>query len=187
MSAAVSLRVADYYTQGPRSFFRLHEKGGRYNVVPAHHIAQAYVDAARIGADRRGPLSVVIGGRAARRLRSVDSLARVASHRAPGERLHRICGSVPHTADRDVNAAANALRWARTNGAVPAPGGFNREVSARRRETRAPQCPVPPESLGSEAALARREPGKLPGQRSRQDCCPRPNPQEFCPSGQISC
>ena len=60
MSAAVSLRVADYYTQGPRSFFRLHEKGGRDNVVPAHHTAQEYVDAyleaARIGEDRRGPL-----------------------------------------------------------------------------------------------------------------------------------
>ena len=60
VSAAVSLRVADYYTQGPRSFFRLHEKGGRYNVVPAHHTAQAYVDAyleaARIGDDRRGSL-----------------------------------------------------------------------------------------------------------------------------------
>ena len=60
VSAAVSLRVADYYTQGPRSFFRLHEKGGRYNVVPAHHTAQAYVDAyltaAGIGDDRRGPL-----------------------------------------------------------------------------------------------------------------------------------
>ena len=60
VSAAVSLRVADYYTQGPRSFFRLHEKGGRYNVVPAHHTAQEYVDAyleaARIGEDRRGPL-----------------------------------------------------------------------------------------------------------------------------------
>ena len=27
VSAAVSLSVADYYTQGPRSFFRLHEKG----------------------------------------------------------------------------------------------------------------------------------------------------------------
>ena len=38
-SAAVSMRVADYYTQGKRSFFRLHEKGGRYNVVPAHHSA----------------------------------------------------------------------------------------------------------------------------------------------------
>ena len=60
VGAAVSLRVADYYTQGPRSFFRLHEKGGRYNVVPAHHTAQAYVDAyliaAGIGEDRRGPL-----------------------------------------------------------------------------------------------------------------------------------
>ena len=95
-----------------------------------------------------------------------------------------VCG---HTADRDVNAAANALNWARTNGAVPAPGGFNREVSARRRETRAPQCPVPPESLGSETALARREPGKLPGQRNRQDFCPCPNPQEMCPNGQNSC
>ena len=64
VSAAVSLRIADYYTQGPRSFFRLHEKGGRYNVVPAHHTAQAYVDAyvdayleaAGIAEDRRGPL-----------------------------------------------------------------------------------------------------------------------------------
>ena len=60
VSATVSMQVADYYTQGPRSFFRLHEKGGRYNVVPAHHTAQAYVDAyieaADIAEDRRGPL-----------------------------------------------------------------------------------------------------------------------------------
>ena len=60
VTAAVSMRVADYYTQGPRSFFRLHEKGGRYNVVPAHHTAQAYVDAyleaTGIAEDRRGPL-----------------------------------------------------------------------------------------------------------------------------------
>ena len=45
VSAAVSLRVADYCIQGRRSVFRLHEKGGRYNVVPAHHTAQEYVDA----------------------------------------------------------------------------------------------------------------------------------------------
>ena len=60
VSTAVSLRVADYYTQGRRWFFRLHEKGGRYNVVPAHHVVQGYVDAyletARISKDRRGPL-----------------------------------------------------------------------------------------------------------------------------------
>ena len=30
ITAAVSMRVADYYTQGRRFFFRLHEKGGRY-------------------------------------------------------------------------------------------------------------------------------------------------------------
>ena len=28
VSAALAMRVADYYTQGKRSFFRLHEKGG---------------------------------------------------------------------------------------------------------------------------------------------------------------
>ena len=56
VSAAVSMSVADYYTQGPRSFFRFHEKGGRYNVVPVHHTAQAYLAAAGIGEDRRGPL-----------------------------------------------------------------------------------------------------------------------------------
>ena len=61
MSVAVSLRVADYYTQDPRWFFRLHEKGGRYNVVPAHQTARAYVhaylEAAGVGKIHlRGPL-----------------------------------------------------------------------------------------------------------------------------------
>ena len=60
VTAAVSMRVGDYYTQGPRAFFRLHEKGGRYNEVPAHHSAQAYVDAylaaASLAEDHRGPL-----------------------------------------------------------------------------------------------------------------------------------
>ena len=60
VSAAVAMTVADYYTQGKRSFFRLHEKGGKYHVVPAHHVAQGYVDeyleAAGIAADKRGPL-----------------------------------------------------------------------------------------------------------------------------------
>ncbi len=60
ITAAISMRVADYNTQGKRSFFRLHEKGGRYNVVPAHHLAQEYVDAyleaAKLGEDRKGPL-----------------------------------------------------------------------------------------------------------------------------------
>ena len=72
VSAAVSMRVADYYTRGKRSFFRLHEKGGRYNVVPAHHLAQEYVDAyleaAELGENRKGPLfrSCVVGWRIGR-------------------------------------------------------------------------------------------------------------------------
>ena len=60
VSAAVGMRVRDYYTQGRRSYFRLHEKGGRFNAVPAHHQAQEYVDeyveATGIGADRDGAL-----------------------------------------------------------------------------------------------------------------------------------
>ena len=61
ISAALAMRVADYYTtQGKRSYFRLHEKGGKYLVVPAHHTAQAYMDAyvdgAGLAADPKGPL-----------------------------------------------------------------------------------------------------------------------------------
>jgi len=60
ISAVADMKVSDYYTQGKRSYFRLHEKGGKYNVVPAHHVAQEYVDAyiaaASIEDNRKGPL-----------------------------------------------------------------------------------------------------------------------------------
>lgn len=60
VSAVAGMTVADYYTQGKRSYLRLHEKGGKHNVVPAHHIAQDYLDAyiasAGISEDRKGPL-----------------------------------------------------------------------------------------------------------------------------------
>ena len=60
VSAALAMRVADYYTQGKRSYFRLHEKGGKYLVIPAHHMAQAwtdeYIERAGLAADPKGPL-----------------------------------------------------------------------------------------------------------------------------------
>lgn len=60
VSAVAGMSVADYYTQGKRSYLRLHEKGGKYHVVPAHHIVQEYLDryiaAAGIEEDRKGPL-----------------------------------------------------------------------------------------------------------------------------------
>ncbi len=67
VSAAASMRVEDYYPDGKRWAFRLREKGGRQHVVPAHHSAEeyvdAYLDAANIREERRGPLFRTIGPR----------------------------------------------------------------------------------------------------------------------------
>ena len=67
VSAALAMRVADYYTQGKRSYFRLHEKGGKYLVIPAHHMAQAWTDAyierAGLATDPKGPLFPSAGTR----------------------------------------------------------------------------------------------------------------------------
>lgn len=60
VSATTSMRVDDYYPEGKRWWFRLHEKGGKRHEVPAHHNAEAYLDAylraAGIGDDSKSPL-----------------------------------------------------------------------------------------------------------------------------------
>jgi site-specific recombinase XerD len=60
VSAAVGMRVEDYYQNGKRWWFRLHEKGGKRHEVPAHHNAEAYMDAyiaaAGIADQKKGPL-----------------------------------------------------------------------------------------------------------------------------------
>lgn len=60
VSAALGMSVEDYYTEGRRAWFRLHEKGGKRHEVPAHHNAEtyldAYIEAAGIATDRKGPL-----------------------------------------------------------------------------------------------------------------------------------
>ena len=60
VSAAVSLKAEDYYQDGKRWWFRFREKGGKQHQVPAHHTAEAYLDAylfaARIGEDKKTPL-----------------------------------------------------------------------------------------------------------------------------------
>ena len=45
VGAVVGMRVEDYYQNGKRWWFRLHEKGGKRHEVPAHHNAEAYMDA----------------------------------------------------------------------------------------------------------------------------------------------
>ena len=60
VSATVSLKVEDYYQDGKRWWFRFREKGGKQHQVPAHHSAEAYLDAylfaARIAEDKKTPL-----------------------------------------------------------------------------------------------------------------------------------
>src|SRR2546427_4144359 len=60
VSASIRMRVEDYYQSGKRWWFRLHEKGGKRHEVPAHHNAEAYVDAylnaAGISGENKTPL-----------------------------------------------------------------------------------------------------------------------------------
>ena len=60
VSAVIGMRVEDYYPNGKRWWFRLHEKGGKFHEVPAHHKAEelmdAYLKAAGIAADKKGAL-----------------------------------------------------------------------------------------------------------------------------------
>jgi site-specific recombinase XerD len=60
VSAVVAMSVEDYFQSGKRWWVRLHEKGGKEHAVPAHHNAEAYIDAyiesAGIEGDKKGPL-----------------------------------------------------------------------------------------------------------------------------------
>jgi integrase/recombinase XerD len=60
VGAVVGMNVVDYFQEGKRWWFRLHEKGSKRHEVPAHHNAEAYVDAyiaaAQIADDHKEPL-----------------------------------------------------------------------------------------------------------------------------------
>ncbi|WP_422929683.1 tyrosine-type recombinase/integrase [Singulisphaera sp. PoT] len=60
ISAVVGMKVEDYYPNGKRWWLRLHEKGGKFHEMPAHHNAEAYLDAyiqaAGISEERKSPL-----------------------------------------------------------------------------------------------------------------------------------
>ena len=60
IGAVCGMEVGDYYQNGKRFWFRLHEKGGKFHEVPAHHNAEAYLDAyleaSGIGWEKKTPL-----------------------------------------------------------------------------------------------------------------------------------
>jgi site-specific recombinase XerD len=82
VSAVVGMNVGDFYQNGKRWWFRLHEKGGKFHEVPAHHSAEACLDAyvAGIGiaAEKKTPLFRTTRGKTGRitqrRLHRSDAL-----------------------------------------------------------------------------------------------------------------
>ena len=60
VNAALGMKVENYYTEGRRAWFRLHEKGGKRHEVTAHHNAEdyrdAYIAAEGIGGEKKTPL-----------------------------------------------------------------------------------------------------------------------------------
>jgi site-specific recombinase XerD len=60
VSAAVAMNLEDYFSEGKRWWLRFREKGGKRHEVPAHHNAEAYLDAyieaAKIARDKKLPL-----------------------------------------------------------------------------------------------------------------------------------
>jgi site-specific recombinase XerD len=60
IGAVIGMEVRDYYQNGKRWWLRLDEKGGKFHEVPAHHNAEAYLDAylaaAGIADAKRTPL-----------------------------------------------------------------------------------------------------------------------------------
>ena len=69
VGAMIAMTVEDYYSQGKRSWLRLHEKGGKQHEMPAHHTLEEYLDeylkAAGIEGDRKGPLFRTAPGKGA--------------------------------------------------------------------------------------------------------------------------
>ncbi len=60
IGAVLGMKVEDYYPNGKRWWVRLHEKGGKFHEVPAHHTLEEYLDAyikaAGLADNPKGPL-----------------------------------------------------------------------------------------------------------------------------------
>lgn len=98
ISAVIGMKVDDYYQNGKRWWLRLHEKGGKFHELPAHHNTEAYLDAyleaAGIAGDRRSPLFRSIAGKsgkltthALRRNNALDMVKRRAIAAGLSERV----------------------------------------------------------------------------------------------------
>lgn len=98
VSAATSMKVEDFYPEGKRWWFRLHEKGGKRHEVPAHHNADEYLDAylnlVGIADQKRSPLfrSIDRSGRVTERGLTRNDALRMIKRRAKAVGLsEKVC------------------------------------------------------------------------------------------------
>ena len=67
IGAVVGMKGEDYYQDGIRRWFRLHEKGGKFHEVPAHHNADQYlheyIERTNLAGDRKLPLFRSLAGK----------------------------------------------------------------------------------------------------------------------------
>lgn len=85
ISAVLAMDAKDYFPKGKRYWLRLHEKGGRYHEVPAHHTLEQYMDeyveAAGLADQSDAPLFQTTRGQSrkltGRRLQLQEALAMV--------------------------------------------------------------------------------------------------------------
>ena len=89
IGAVLGMKVEDVYTQNRRLWVRLREKGGKAHAIPCHHKLEtyltAYIEAAGIAGDLRGPLFRTIGRSKGRPL-TRSPLAQADSYQMIGRR-----------------------------------------------------------------------------------------------------
>ena len=98
VSATIGMNVEDCFSQGRRMWFRLHEKGGKLHDVPAHHNAEAYVDAyltaSGIATRAKSPLFRTVSRErklTARRMYRVDVLRMIKRRARQAELATHVC------------------------------------------------------------------------------------------------
>lgn len=98
VGAVVAMDAEDYFPQGKRYWFRLHEKGSKLHDVPAHHKAEEFVDvylkAAGLEGNKGVPIFQTIGRKGqltGRRLGRLDVLDMVKRRARTAGLLTQVC------------------------------------------------------------------------------------------------
>jgi site-specific recombinase XerD len=107
VSAALQMKVRDYFVQGRRSWVALHEKGGKEHQVPCHHNLEKYLDeylaAAGIAGELDSPLFRSAPGKSGMRL-TRKPMARLASLRMIRRRAQAAGIKTPRIGNHSLRA-----------------------------------------------------------------------------------